>query len=94
DVVYIAGNFGCHLSVTSLFDVGILPPGRPDQVRFLGNLALDAAADVLRRPRLEDALLDLNRLARSVKPINLAELPDFADRFTKSMTFPEPEISI
>ena len=40
DAVYIAGNFGCHLSVTSLFDVGILPPGRPEQVQFLGNLAL------------------------------------------------------
>lgn len=94
DAVYIAGNFGCHLSVTSLFDVGILPPGLPEQVRFLGNLALDAAADVLRRPDLEDALLDLNRLARSVKPFNLAELPDFTDRFSKSMTFPAPEISI
>ena len=94
DAVYIAGNFGCHLSVTSLFDVGILPPGRPEQVRFLGNLALDAAADVLRRPDLEDALLDLNRLARSVKPFNLAELPDFADRFSKSMTFPAPDTVI
>ncbi len=94
DAVYIAGNFGCHLSVTSLFDVGILPPGRPEQVQFLGNLALDAAADVLRRPDQEDALLDLNRLARSVKPFNLAELPDFTDRFSKSMTFPAPEISI
>ena len=94
DAVYIAGNFGCHLSVTSLFDVGILPPGRPDQVRFLGNLALDAAADVLPRPHLEDAMLNLKRQARSVKPFNLAELPDFADRFSKSMTFPAPETVI
>lgn len=94
DAVYIAGNFGCHLSVTSLFDVGILPPGRPEQVQFLGNLALDEAADVLLHPNALDALSELNQTARSVKAINLAELPDFTDRFTKSMTFPAPETVI
>ncbi len=91
DAVYIAGNFGCHLSVTSLFDVGILPPGRPEQVQFLGNLALDEAADVLLHPNALDALSELNQTARSVKAINLAELPDFTDRFTHAMKFPSPE---
>lgn len=93
DAVYIAGNFGCHLSVTSLFDVGILPPGRPEQVQFLGNLALDEAADVLLHPNALDALSELNQTARSVKAINLAELPDFTERFTHAMKFPSPESS-
>ncbi|MBQ6615491.1 MAG: DUF4445 domain-containing protein [Thermoguttaceae bacterium] len=93
DAVYIAGNFGCHLSVTSLFDVGILPPGRPEQVQFLGNLALDEAADVLLHPNVLGALSELNQTARSVKAINLAELPDFTDRFTHAMKFPSPESS-
>ena len=93
DAVYIAGNFGCHLSVTSLFDVGILPPGRPEQVQFLGNLALDEAADVMLHPNALDALSELNQTARSVKAINLAELPDFTDRFTHAMKFPSPESS-
>ena len=94
DAVYIAGNFGCHLSVTSLFDVGILPPGRPEQVQFLGNLALDEAADVLLHPNALDALSELNQTARAVKAINLAQLPDFTDRFTHAMKFPAPETII
>ena len=85
---------GCHLSVTSLFDVGILPPGRPEQVQFLGNLALDEAADVLLHPNALDALSELNQTARAVKAINLAQLPDFTDRFTHAMKFPAPETII
>lgn len=94
DAVYIAGNFGCHLSVTSLFDVGILPAGNPKQVRFLGNLALEAATKLLLEPNWENALSKLNGIARSVKPINLASLPDFTERFTQSMKFPTPETII
>ena len=94
DAVYIAGNFGCHLSVGSLFDVGILPAGKPKQVRFLGNLALEAATKLLLEPNLENALSELNGIARSVKPINLASLPDFTERFTQSMKFPTPETII
>ena len=86
--VYLAGAFGTHIDPQSALDIGLVPPVPPDRLRFIGNAALDGAADVL----LDRELLSTARsTAASVRYLELSSRAEFTDAFMNFMGFPAPD---
>ncbi|MDR1360065.1 MAG: ASKHA domain-containing protein [Deltaproteobacteria bacterium] len=83
--VLVAGSFGYHLRERSLLNLGLLPAAFAGKTEFVGNTS-KAGARIF--------LLDAARraasasLAEGMRCLELAELPEFQDIFTSSMSFP------
>ena len=86
---YLAGGFGYYLDPDSAIRIGLLPGISAETIHAVGNLvpegiyaiARDLAQGELEKEAVEKAL-------RRVSVINLAELPEFQERYLKHIDFP------
>ena len=83
----VAGNFGSHLSRSLLVQTGILPAGLQDAISFRGNTALQGACAALLSA---EARSEMERLARHIKVVELANLPGYDSLFLEALAFPNP----
>lgn len=84
--VLLAGAFGTYLRRESALAVGLIPPVPASRVRAVGNAAL-AGAELMLISR--KARRDAERISRMADYVELGTRPEFMDRFTESMFFPE-----
>ncbi|NSW84012.1 MAG: DUF4445 domain-containing protein [Syntrophothermus sp.] len=83
--VYLAGTFGQYLRPASILRLGLLPPVRPESIIGIGNAAAEGAImALLSREKQKEA----DRLARSIRYLELASQPDFQEVFLRSLDFP------
>jgi uncharacterized 2Fe-2S/4Fe-4S cluster protein (DUF4445 family) len=89
DEVIIAGAFGSYIDVSSAITIGMLPSLSLDRFRQVGNAAGTGArlALISRAQRVE-----AEKIARRVRYIELAAVPDFQDLFSQSMYLGEYRI--
>jgi uncharacterized 2Fe-2S/4Fe-4S cluster protein (DUF4445 family) len=84
DEVLIAGGFGNYLNKENAQRLGMIPNVALDRVKFVGNAALVgsrlALVSIEMRSRAE-------RLARTIRHIQIAGTPNFRMRFTEAMLF-------
>lgn len=80
--VYVAGAFGAHLSPAALKGIGLLDE-RWDEVRYVGDAALEGAALALSGRKKEEA----EELAESARYVPLSGSPRFEREFIKNMGF-------
>ncbi|HOY62998.1 MAG TPA: ASKHA domain-containing protein [bacterium] len=85
EAVYLAGALGYSLNSKSAIRIGLLPGARPEIVKFIGNAALDGAADALVSAKARE---DARLLGDSIRYFELSSAPGFADRFAAAMAFP------
>ena len=86
---YLAGGFGYYLDPENAIRIGLLPAVSPETIHATGNLvpegifaiAKDLAQGVLEKNELEKAL-------QNVKVVNLAERPEFQERYLGHIDFP------
>ena len=78
-----AGAFGSRLGRASAEAVGLFPPGIASY-RYAGNTSLDGCARLLVD---ETARTHLETVAGQIRTLNLADAPDYFDRFTEHMGF-------
>jgi uncharacterized 2Fe-2S/4Fe-4S cluster protein (DUF4445 family) len=83
--VVVAGGFGLHVDASSLVRIGMAPHGLETRFSFVGNAALEGAraACVSRAARRE-----ANRVAASIRTLDLASAPQFQDAFIRALDFP------
>ena len=85
DEVIIAGQFGSHLKAETLADIGILPGGTRDRVRYIGNSSLAGAISVF----LDRSLIDVYEdLSRDVDYMELGAYKGYAELFMECLSFP------
>lgn len=85
--IVIAGGFGRYLSVPNAIRIGLLPSVPPQRVRVVGNAALAGAAHLL----LDDTQkATAERLSGTLRVVELASNPYFAQRLIKNMTLEVP----
>ena len=82
--VVVAGAFGTYLDVTSAVTAGMLPRLPAERYRQIGNAAGLGARQLL-VSRQRRAMAD--EIARRVQYVELTTHPDFADAFTRELTF-------
>ncbi|MBE7414753.1 MAG: DUF4445 domain-containing protein [Deltaproteobacteria bacterium] len=80
--VYVAGAFGAHLSPAALKGIGLLDE-RWDEVRYVGDAALEGAALALSGRKKEEA----EELAESARYVPLSGSPRFEREFIRNMGF-------
>lgn len=79
--LYIAGNFGYHLTSSAIRRIGLVPEELPCAIEFLGNTALAGAVEQLyRRETLTAGAVDI---------LELSTLDDFQTLFIDALNFPE-----
>lgn len=85
DKIYLAGAFGCYISVESGIAVGLFPDVAREKIVQAGNLAGTGAAMAL----LSDKVLgSLEEESHQFVHIELAEEETFQERFLGHMNFP------
>lgn len=82
--VYVAGQFGAHLSEKLLTDVGIFPREMRDRIHYLGNTAKKSAISALLS---EDARGGIEALAQKIDYIELADTDVYMQYFVDGMNF-------
>ena len=83
--VWLAGAFGNFLSPESACAIGLLPPELSGRIRAVGNAAGTGVKRILRLP---DAWEYVQRIAKETAVIELADIPEFQERFIRHMQFP------
>jgi len=84
DSVYVAGAFGTHLKAEYALGTGLLPAIPSQRIRAVGNTAGQGAAMVLLD---EDLRAPVDALARQIANVELAAVPEFAERYLQQMAF-------
>jgi uncharacterized 2Fe-2S/4Fe-4S cluster protein (DUF4445 family) len=82
--VLIAGSFGYHVRIASLFQIGLLPAQFQGKVEAVGNTSLTGGQAFLLNTRYRREMSDL---VRRVEVIELANYPDFDRVFVNQMGF-------
>ncbi|MGC8490697.1 MAG: ASKHA domain-containing protein [Syntrophobacteraceae bacterium] len=82
--IIVAGSFGYHLNPGSLKRIGLLPEDYPGPVTFVGNSSLSGASLVVRNRTM---LAEMERLASSIRVLELGAHPDFSKRFLSMLGF-------
>ncbi len=86
EMVIVAGAFGTHLRLESAVAIGMLPDLPLERFQQVGNAAGAGARMILlsetERRRAEE-------IARNIKYIELAAMPEFSNNFLNQMRFPE-----
>ncbi len=82
--VLVAGSFGYHLREESLMNVAIFPEGFRGKIRFVGNTSRTGAEAFLLN---QGTRTYMERVASSVRSVELADQPGFNDLFVKSLQF-------
>ena len=83
--VYLAGAFGNYLRADSATAIGLLPVFKNARITQVGNAAGTGAKMTLLSTR---ALNQAARIARQIKYVDLAKVPDFQQQFMKGMFLP------
>jgi uncharacterized 2Fe-2S/4Fe-4S cluster protein (DUF4445 family) len=83
--VYLAGAFGNYLRAESAKAIGLLPVFENARITQVGNAAGTGAKMVLLSTRVLNEAL---RIARRIKYVELAKVPDFQKQFMKGMSLP------
>ena len=83
--VYLAGAFGNYLRAESAMAIGLLPVFKNARITQVGNAAGTGAKMALLSTR---ALNEALRIARRIKYVELAKIPDFQQQFMKGMSLP------
>jgi len=83
--VYLAGAFGNYLRAESAVAIGLLPVFENARIIQVGNAAGTGAKMALLSTRAIDEAL---RIARQIKYVELAKIPDFQQQFMKGMFLP------
>jgi len=83
--VYLAGAFGNYLRAESAMAIGLLPVFKNARITQVGNAAGTGAKMALLSTR---ALNEALRIARRIKYVELAKVPDFQQQFMKGMSLP------
>lgn len=88
--VYLAGGFGYYLDVEKAVGIGLIPAALRGRCKAVGNTSL-AGAIKYGREYVKDMSRSekLRHIVRISQAINLAEQPEFEDRYIKSMSFEE-----
>lgn len=84
DCLYLAGGFGNTLNLRNAARIGLLPRGLEHKVTFVGNAALDGAAELLFRPNCEGI--------STWHKVELATDSYFSDAFIRNMRFKETSL--
>jgi uncharacterized 2Fe-2S/4Fe-4S cluster protein (DUF4445 family) len=84
DEALIAGSFGYHLSESSLFNIGLLPPELRGKIKFLGNTSQSGATAFLLNADFRETI---PAIIDGVEKIELANTQDFQDIFVESLGF-------
>jgi uncharacterized 2Fe-2S/4Fe-4S cluster protein (DUF4445 family) len=85
DRVLLAGSFGAHLDPASLAGIGLLPAELRSKVVAVGNTSRTGAEALL----LDGAArVELARIVKSAKAIDLAHSPGFEQTFVHALAFP------
>ncbi len=84
--VYISGSFGFSLNIENAIQVGMLPDWPQATFHVVRNSAGLGAISALLSLK---GLFRSDELAQSMTHVNLAEHPDFFNRFIDNMFFPE-----
>lgn len=88
DKIMIAGQFGAYLSVDSLIGVGILPMEVKDKIIYVGNTSKTGAYMALMS---ESIKRDMERLAKEITYMELAQTSDYEKLFAESLMFPSSD---
>jgi uncharacterized 2Fe-2S/4Fe-4S cluster protein (DUF4445 family) len=84
--VLVAGQFGAHLPAWDLLGCGLLPETlTPDRVEYVGNTSKAGACMALLSKK---APMDMEKLAREIEYMELAELDGYDRLLAKCMRFP------
>lgn len=84
DKIYLAGEFGNHISIDSVIKVGMLPDFPVDRILKAGNLAGLGACELAKHPSdISDVIL----LKESIKTISLESRTDFKELFLTHINF-------
>lgn len=85
DKIYLAGAFGCYISIESGIAIGLFPDVSREKIVQAGNLAGTGAAMALLSGKV---LQELEKESYYFTHVELAEEETFRDRFFKHMNFP------
>ncbi len=87
ETIYLAGAFGTFLQPQNAMGIGLLPQIPIEKVIPVGNAAGEGAKRILvstfERRRIE-------RIAREMVHVNLAQVEDINDRLVENLKFPKP----
>ena len=84
EVVYIAGQFGQHISEEVFTNIGILPKEAKEKLRYVGNGALTGAHKALLS---EQFCKEAETLSEQVAYVELANIEDYMQIFMESLLF-------
>lgn len=84
DHIDLAGAFGSNIDLNKAIHIGLLPPIGADKINYIGNGALDGASRVLLG---EISKIEVERISKKIKHLELALSDDFQDEFLKAMNF-------
>ncbi len=82
--VYVAGQFGQHVSEALLLGAGLLPKEAAGKVVYLGNTARKGAECAALSDKTKG---EMERLAEQITYVELANLPSYMELFMESMNF-------
>ena len=86
DRVFIAGQFGAHLSVDSLVGSGILPACVQDKLVYVGNSSKTGAYMTLLSEKVKH---EIEQLAKDIDYLELSTLENYDRIYSECMMFPE-----
>lgn len=86
DKVFIAGQFGAHLSVDSLVGSGILPACVQDKLVYVGNSSKTGAYMTLMSKKVKE---EIETLATEIDYLELSNLENYDRLYSDCMMFPQ-----
>ena len=86
DQVIIAGQFGAHLTPSSITGTGILPPEVEDRIVYAGNTSKTGAYMALMSGAVKR---DMEQLARRMDYMELGATENYERLFSSCLIFPE-----
>ena len=86
DKVFIAGQFGAHLSVDSLVGSGILPACVQDKLVYVGNSSKTGAYMTLMSKKVKE---EIETLATEIDYLELSNLENYDRLYSDCMLFPQ-----
>jgi len=84
DEIILTGSFGSRIDPQAAINIGLIPDIPVDRITFIDNGAGRGAVLCLSDDHCRKRAINLQK---TVKVINLGEMPDFQDRFVENMTF-------
>jgi len=91
DDVFVAGGIGSGINIKSAIRIGMLPDLPEEKYRYLGNTALDGAFSMLLPLHGEQALEEVNDIARNMTYIDLSTQPGYMDEFIAACFIPHTD---